>query len=65
MKPRSALAQSLPRSGIREVMDLARQMDAVIVDGPAIDLIRVGAETIRAVVKKGEVVHEAHRSHTA
>jgi aspartate/methionine/tyrosine aminotransferase len=31
MKPRSALAQALPRSGIREVMDLARQMDDVII----------------------------------
>jgi aspartate/methionine/tyrosine aminotransferase len=31
MKPRSSLAQALPRSGIREVMDLARQMDDVIV----------------------------------
>lgn len=31
MKSRSALAQALPRSGIREVMDLARQMDDVIV----------------------------------
>ena len=31
MKPRSALAQALPRSGIREVMDLARQVDDVIV----------------------------------
>ncbi|MFT4041133.1 MAG: aminotransferase class I/II-fold pyridoxal phosphate-dependent enzyme [Thermomicrobiales bacterium] len=31
MKPRSALAQALPRSGIREVMDMARQMDDVIV----------------------------------
>ena len=31
MKPRSALAQALPRSGIREVLDLARQMDDVIV----------------------------------
>ncbi len=30
-KPQSTLAQSLPRSGIREVMDLARQMDDVIV----------------------------------
>lgn len=31
MKPRSSLAQALPRSGIREVMDLARQLDDVIV----------------------------------
>ena len=33
-----------------------KQMDAVIVDGPAINLIRVGADTIRAVVKRGRVV---------
>ena len=46
-------------------LEPGKQMDAVIVDGPAIDLIRVGAETIRAVVKKGKVVHEAHRSHAA
>src|ERR671916_1629124 len=31
MKPRSTLAQALPRSGIREVMALARQMDDVII----------------------------------
>ena len=30
-KPRSTLAQALPRSDIREVMDLARQMDDVLV----------------------------------
>ena len=35
-------------------LEPGKQMDAVIVDGPAIDLIRVGADTIRAVVKKGE-----------
>ena len=34
-------------------------MDAVIVDGPAIDLIRVGARTIRAVIKKGRRRHPA------
>ena len=45
-------------------LEPGKQMDAVIVDGPAIDLIRVGAETIRAVVKKGNVVHEARRSPT-
>jgi hypothetical protein len=31
-------------------------MDAVIVNGPAIDLIRVGVDTIQAVVKKGKLV---------
>jgi imidazolonepropionase len=37
-------------------LEAGKQMDAVVVDGPAIDLIRVGAETIRAVVKKGRLV---------
>jgi imidazolonepropionase len=38
-------------------LEAGKQMDAVVVDGPAVDLIRVGAETIAAVVKKGRVVH--------
>lgn len=38
-------------------LEAGKQMDAVVVDGPAVDLIRVGAETISAVVKKGRVVH--------
>ena len=38
-------------------LEVGKQMDAVIVDGPAVDLIRVGAETISAVVKKGRVAH--------
>ena len=29
-------------------LEAGKQMDAVLVDGPAIDLIRVGADTIRA-----------------
>jgi imidazolonepropionase len=33
-----------------------KQMDAVIVNGPAINLVRVGADTIRTVVKRGQVV---------
>ena len=37
-------------------LEPGKQMDAVIVSGPAIDLVRVGAATIRAVVKKGKVV---------
>ena len=37
-------------------LEPGKQMDAVLVHGPAIDLIRVGADTIRAVVKKGRVV---------
>jgi imidazolonepropionase len=38
-------------------LEPGKQMDAVVVDGPAIDLIRVGADVIRAVIKKGRVVH--------
>jgi imidazolonepropionase len=37
-------------------LEAGKQMDAVIVDGPAIDLIRVGADTIHAVVKNGRLV---------
>ena len=38
-------------------LEPGKQLDAVVVNGEAINLIRVGAETIRAVVKKGRVVH--------
>jgi len=37
-------------------LEPGKQMDAVIVDGPAIDLVRAGAATIRAVIKKGKIV---------
>jgi imidazolonepropionase len=38
-------------------LEAGKQLDAVIVDGPAIDLIRVGAPTIHTVIKKGRIVH--------
>jgi imidazolonepropionase len=50
-------AYSLDRHDRVGSLEAGKQMDAVVVDGPAIDLIRVGAQTIRAVVKKGRVVH--------
>jgi imidazolonepropionase len=37
-------------------LEPGKQMDAVVVHGPAINLIRVGADTIRAVVKRGRLV---------
>ena len=37
-------------------LEAGKQMDAVVVHGPAINLIRIGADNIRAVVKKGRVV---------
>jgi imidazolonepropionase len=52
-------AYSLDRHDRIGSLEIGKQMDAVIVAGPAIDLIRVGAETIRAVVKKGRVIHRA------
>ncbi len=38
-------------------LEVGKQLDAVIVDGPAIDLMRVGAPTIHTVIKKGRIVH--------
>jgi imidazolonepropionase len=49
-------ACSLNRQDRIGSLELGKQMDAVIVDGPAINLIRVGANTIRAVVKRGRLV---------
>jgi imidazolonepropionase len=50
-------AYSLDRHDRVGSLEPGKQMDAVVVDGPAIDLIRVGADTISAVIKKGRVVH--------
>jgi imidazolonepropionase len=50
-------AYSIDRHNRVGSLERGKQMDAVIVDGPAIDLIRVGAETIAAVIKKGQIVH--------
>jgi imidazolonepropionase len=50
-------ACSLDRQHRIGSLEPGKQMDAVVVDGPAINLIRVGADTIRAVVKKGRVVY--------
>jgi imidazolonepropionase len=50
-------AYSLDRHARVGSLEAGKQLDAVIVDGPAIDLLRVGSQTIRAVVKKGRIVH--------
>jgi len=49
-------ACSLGRQDRIGSLELGKQMDAVVVHGPAINLIRVGADTIRAVIKRGKVV---------
>jgi imidazolonepropionase len=52
-------AYSLDRQTRVGSLEAGKQMDAVVVDGPAIDLMRVGADTIRSVIKKGRVVSDA------
>jgi imidazolonepropionase len=49
-------ACSLDRQARIGSLEAGKQMDAVVVNGAAINLIRVGAETIRAVIKRGRVV---------
>ncbi|HWF83648.1 MAG TPA: imidazolonepropionase [Vicinamibacterales bacterium] len=49
-------AYSLDRHASCGSLEPGKLMDAVVVAGPAVDLIRVGVDTIRAVVKKGRVV---------
>ena len=53
-------ASALDRHDRVGSLEPGKQMDAVVVDGPAIDLVRVGADVVSAVVKKGQVVHAAH-----
>jgi imidazolonepropionase len=50
-------ATSLDRQDRVGSLEVGKQMDAVIVGGPAIDLIRVGADVVRTVIKKGQVVY--------
>jgi len=49
-------AYALDRQDRVGSLEAGKQMDAVIVDGPAIDLMRVGVDVIRAVVKRGVMV---------
>jgi imidazolonepropionase len=49
-------AYSLDRHQSVGSLEPGKQMDAVVVDGPAIELIRAGARTIQAVIKKGRII---------
>jgi imidazolonepropionase len=49
-------AYSLDRQARVGSLEAGKQMDAVVVAGPAVELIRVGAQPVRAVVKRGRVV---------
>jgi imidazolonepropionase len=52
-------AWSLDRADTVGSIEPGKQMDLVIVAGDAINLIRVGANSVRAVIKRGRVVHES------
>jgi imidazolonepropionase len=49
-------AWSLDRADSIGSLEPGKQMDAVLVSGDAIDLIRVGAPSIAAVIKRGRIV---------
>ena len=51
-------AWSLDRSDSVGSLEPGKLMDAVIIDGGLMDLLRVGPSPIRAVVKRGQVVYE-------
>ncbi len=51
-------AWSLQRHTTTGSLELGKQMDAVVVDGDAMELVRVGSTAIRHVIKRGRVVHE-------
>jgi imidazolonepropionase len=49
-------AWSLDRSHRAGSLEAGKQMDAVIVNGPLTELLRIGAPAIRMVIKRGKVV---------
>ena len=51
-------AWSLERHATTGSLEPGKQMDAVVVDNDAMELVRVGITAIRHVIKRGRVVHE-------
>jgi imidazolonepropionase len=49
-------AYSLDRHLAVGSLEPGKQMDAVVVNGPAIELIRTGVRTVRSVIKKGHMI---------
>lgn len=49
-------AYALDRHAHVGSLEAGKQMDAVLIDGPAVNLLRVNAPTIAAVIKKGDLV---------
>ena len=53
-------AYALDRQADAGSLEAGKLMDAVLIRGDAIDLIRIGAPSIAAVFKRGRLAHEAH-----
>ena len=49
-------AYSLDRDAQVGSLETGKQMDALLVDGPAVELISIGSPTIRLVIKKGRII---------
>jgi imidazolonepropionase len=52
-------AWSIDRAGTVGSLEAGKLMDAVVVEGDPANLVRVGVPSIRAVIKRGEVVFQA------
>jgi imidazolonepropionase len=50
-------AASLSREDRVGSLEVGKQTDAVLIDGTLADLVRVGAPTLKAVIKRGVLVH--------
>jgi imidazolonepropionase len=50
-------AFSLDRHDRAGSLEPGKQLDAVLINGPAVSLLRINAQTIAAVIKKGTVVN--------
>ncbi len=51
-------AWSVGRQDVVGSLEVGKALDAVVVNGPAVHLLRVGTSAIRMVIKGGKVVYE-------
>ena len=51
-------AASLNRADRVGSLEVGKQLDAVLIDGTLADLVRVGAPTLKSVIKRGLAVHQ-------
>jgi imidazolonepropionase len=52
-------ACSIDRQAVVGSLEPGKQMDAVVVNGSPVELLRAGAAAVRTVIKRGSVVHDA------